>query len=185
MEGWVAGPLPGYSFDAADLAAVNQKDAVPDWTNPAARSWVWRVSWKEGFDSALKYPGDGLWLDEPDELGRIPYNADAANGWKWSGYACFADSSADGAFIEWTVDVPDAGTRTLTFRYANGGPSDRPLSVSVNGSPCRERPAVPPDRGWATWKTTYVAAALPVGRVTTRATTAGSNGAHMDSLTIH
>lgn len=163
MEGWVAGPLPGYSFDAADLAAVNQKDAVPDWTNPAARSWVWRVSWKEGFDSALKYPGDGLWLDEPDELGRIPYNADAANGWKWSGYACFADSSADGAFIEWTVDVPDAGTRTLTFRYANGGPSDRPLSVSVNGSPVESalpfhltgdgppgrRPTSPPRCPWA------------------------------------
>ncbi|GAA3479461.1 TIM-barrel domain-containing protein [Streptomyces yanii] len=84
MDGWVAGPPPGYSFNAADVTAVNQKDAVPDWTNPAARAWVWSVFWKKAFDPTLKYPGDGLWLDEPDELGPIPYNADAANGWKWS-----------------------------------------------------------------------------------------------------
>ena len=58
--------------------------SVPDWSNPATRTWVWNVFWSKALNPALHYPGDGLWLDEVDELGPIPFNADTAGGKKWS-----------------------------------------------------------------------------------------------------
>ncbi|WNV85601.1 TIM-barrel domain-containing protein [Umezawaea sp. Da 62-37] len=84
MAGWLAGPPPGYSFAAADLTGVSDSDAVPDWSNPATRAWLWRVFWTKALDPALGFPGDALWIDEPDEMGPIPYNALAANGQRWS-----------------------------------------------------------------------------------------------------
>ncbi|MFD5826760.1 TIM-barrel domain-containing protein [Lentzea sp. NPDC060358] len=84
MAGWIGGPPPGYSFQPGDLTGVDHPDAVPDWSNPAARAWVWEVFWSKAFDPALGFPGDALWIDEPDELGPIPYSALAANGQRWS-----------------------------------------------------------------------------------------------------
>nr|WP_308120885.1 TIM-barrel domain-containing protein [Actinoplanes bogorensis] len=84
MAGWVGGPPPGYSFRAADLTGVDNSDAVPDWSNPATRAWVWNVFWSKAFNPALGYPGDALWIDEPDEMGPIPYDAVAANGQRWA-----------------------------------------------------------------------------------------------------
>ena len=84
MAGWVAGPPPGYSFQPADLANVSDNDAVPDWSNRATRAWVWNVFWTKALDPSLGFPCDALWLDEPDEMGTIPYNALAANGQRWS-----------------------------------------------------------------------------------------------------
>ncbi|WP_329050020.1 DUF5110 domain-containing protein [Amycolatopsis sp. NBC_01488] len=84
MAGWVAGPPPGYSFQTADLANVSDNDAVPDWSNRATRAWVWNVFWTKALDPGLHFPGDALWLDEPDEMGTIPYNALTANGQRWS-----------------------------------------------------------------------------------------------------
>ncbi|HEY0827826.1 MAG TPA: TIM-barrel domain-containing protein, partial [Bacilli bacterium] len=84
MAGWVAGPPPGYSFQSADITNVQNNDAVPDWSYSSTRSWVWNVFWTKALDPSLNFPSDGLWIDEPDELGPIPYNATAANGWKWS-----------------------------------------------------------------------------------------------------
>ncbi|HEX6345002.1 TIM-barrel domain-containing protein [Umezawaea sp.] len=84
MAGWIPGPPPGYSFAPADLTGVSDNDAVPDWSNPATRAWVWRVFWTKALDPALGFPGDALWLDEPDEMGPIPHNALAANGQRWA-----------------------------------------------------------------------------------------------------
>ncbi|GIJ44416.1 hypothetical protein Val02_13020 [Virgisporangium aliadipatigenens] len=84
MAGWTGGPPPGFSFAPADLSAVPQNNAVPDWSNPATRAWVWSVFWSKALDPALGFPCDALWLDEPDDLGLIPYSAVAANGQRWS-----------------------------------------------------------------------------------------------------
>ncbi len=84
MAGWVPGPPPGYSFAASALTGVSDNDAVPDWSNPATRAWLWRVFWTKALDPALGFPGDALWIDEPDEMGPIPHDALAANGQRWS-----------------------------------------------------------------------------------------------------
>ena len=93
--------------------------------------------------------------------------------------------AASGGYVQWTVNVPTAGTRTLTFRYANGGAANRPLSISVNGGTVNGALAFNPTGSWDTWATTSFTAALPAGsQVTVRATTTGANGANIDSLTI-
>jgi alpha-glucosidase (family GH31 glycosyl hydrolase) len=38
----------------------------PDFTNPAAVSWIWRLFFTKAFDPAIGYPGDAVWLDEFD-----------------------------------------------------------------------------------------------------------------------
>ncbi|WP_327654151.1 TIM-barrel domain-containing protein [Streptomyces sp. NBC_00483] len=84
MAGWKGGPPPGYSFAVADLAGVKENNAVPDWSNRDTRAWVWKVFWGKALDPALEYPGDGLWIDEVDDLGAIPYTAKTADGRTWS-----------------------------------------------------------------------------------------------------
>ncbi|MEV7625363.1 TIM-barrel domain-containing protein [Actinoplanes sp. NPDC089786] len=84
MAGWKPGPPPGYSFQPADITGVSENDSVPDWSNPATREWIWNVFWTKALNPALRFPGDALWLDEPDEMGPIPYAALTANGQRWS-----------------------------------------------------------------------------------------------------
>ncbi len=38
----------------------------PDFTNPAARQWIWDLFFDNAFDPAIAYPGDAIWLDEFD-----------------------------------------------------------------------------------------------------------------------
>ncbi|MEU8706485.1 TIM-barrel domain-containing protein [Streptomyces sp. NPDC048565] len=84
MADWVDGPPPGYSFEEADLKNVKESNAVPDWSNPDARAWVWKVFWDKALDPGLGFPGDGLWIDETDDLGAIPYTAPTADGRTWA-----------------------------------------------------------------------------------------------------
>ena len=39
----------------------------PDFSSPTVRAWFWNLLSSKSFDPALKYPGDFMWLDEPDE----------------------------------------------------------------------------------------------------------------------
>ena len=102
-----------------------------------------------------------------------------------TGFVDFADTAASGGYIQWTVSVPTAGTRTLTFRYANGGAANRPLAISVNGTGVNGALPFNPTGSWDTWGTTSFTASLPAGsQIAVRATTTGANGANIDSLTI-
>lgn len=38
----------------------------PDFTNPAARQWIWNLFFTKALDPKLGYPGDAIWLDEFD-----------------------------------------------------------------------------------------------------------------------
>ncbi|GAA3294384.1 hypothetical protein GCM10020295_18760 [Streptomyces cinereospinus] len=84
MAGWVGGPPPGYSFAESDLRNVRENNAVPDWSNPDARAWVWQVFWDKALNPSLDYPGDALWIDETDDLHEIPYTARTADGRTWA-----------------------------------------------------------------------------------------------------
>ena len=42
-------------------------------------------------------------------------------------------TNAAGGFVEFSVSAAQAGNATLTFRYANGSTSARPVDVAVNG----------------------------------------------------
>jgi alpha-D-xyloside xylohydrolase len=61
-------PVKDTSKANADKPNDSNSDSYPDYSLPATREWVWRLFWTKAFDPALKYPGDGIWLDESDAI---------------------------------------------------------------------------------------------------------------------
>jgi uncharacterized delta-60 repeat protein len=103
-------------------------------------------------------------------------------GYTGTGYADYAHASGD--YVEWTYNAPAAGTRTLTFRYANGGTTDRPLELRINGTVSVPKLSFAPTGSFSTWRTVSVTVQLAQGTNKIRLTTIGSNGANVDNLKI-
>jgi len=93
-------------------------------------------------------------------------------------------TNAAGGFVEFSVSAAQAGNATLTFRYANGSTSARPVDVAVNGTTVQSV-SFAPTGDWATWKTVDVSAPLAAGTNKVRATgTSATGGPNLDSLTV-
>ena len=103
-------------------------------------------------------------------------------GYTGTGYADF--NAARGDYVEWTYDATSAGQRTLTFRYANGGATDRPLELRINGAVVTPSLSFAPTGAWTTWRTVTVTVTLAAGTNRIRLTSIGSNGGNIDSLRI-
>ncbi|GAA2409163.1 hypothetical protein GCM10010404_78880 [Nonomuraea africana] len=89
-----------------------------------------------------------------------------------------------GSYVEFTVDAAAAETTALTFRFANGTTTDRPMDIMVNGTPLRSV-SFPGTGPWTSWRQTTVEAALTAGANTIRATATTANGGpNLDSLTV-
>lgn len=110
--------------------------------------------------------------------------SDASNGgYTGSGYADYPGNTGTGVRIVWTVNSAAAGNRDLTFRYANGGTTARPLHLVVNGG----APILlnfDPTGAWNSW-IFQVATAVPLNAgdnlIELRAS-AGSGGPNVDRL---
>jgi Carbohydrate binding module (family 6) len=87
------------------------------------------------------------------------------------------------SYIEWTVNNSTAASYSLQFRYSNGGPSNRPLKLEVNGSVVAASLSFLPTGGWANWSVSSATASLISGNNKIRLTTIGSNGPNVDHLT--
>lgn len=87
--------------------------------------------------------------------------------------------NATGSYVEFTVNVANAGNTTLRFRYANGTTINRPMSISgttVN---------FPGTGAWATWAEVNVTMNLNAGNNTVRATATTANGGpNLDRLAL-
>jgi alpha-D-xyloside xylohydrolase len=46
--------------------SITGTTAQPDFTNVAARQWLWQLFFTKALNPALMYPGDSIWLDEFD-----------------------------------------------------------------------------------------------------------------------
>jgi len=103
-------------------------------------------------------------------------------GYTGTGYADYQNASND--YIQWTANVATAGTYTLTFRYANGGTTDRPLAIAVNGTTVKSSFSFPPTGAWGTWSTVSTTVSLNAGNNTIRATAIGQSGGNIDALTV-
>lgn len=73
-EGW----KPEYNIPVTD--SIDFKESAPDLTNPEFRKWFWEVFYKKALNPELNYPGDGLWIDEFDEMGNAPKDMQLSNG---------------------------------------------------------------------------------------------------------
>ncbi len=95
----------------------------------------------------------------------------------YSGTGFVNTPNAAGAYVEWTVNATQAGTATLTFRYANGTTADRPLNIAVNGTVVRPGLSFPSTSTWTNWQNVTTTVNLDAGSNTIRATATTAAGA--------
>lgn len=89
-----------------------------------------------------------------------------------------------GAGINWKVNVPAAGTCTLTWRFANGSGS-RAGKLLINNQEVISSINMPGTGSWTTWSEVSVSADLPAGEVEIRLEATGSDGlANIDYLDV-
>jgi len=81
-----------------------------------------------------------------------------------------------GSSVEWTVNVAQAGTVTLTFRYANGTTVNRPMDIAVNGAVAVAGKAFGSTGTWPSWQSTTATVTLQAGVNKIRATAITANG---------
>lgn len=81
-----------------------------------------------------------------------------------------------GSYVEWTVQVENAGNYQLMFRGANGGDADRPMKLTLNGGADTWTIAFPSTGAWTTWTDTEIIVPLQAGTNTIRLTSSTENG---------
>jgi hypothetical protein len=95
-------------------------------------------------------------------------------GFSGTGF-CNATNAA-GAFAEWTVNAPNAGTATIGIRYANGTTVNRPADIAVNGAVLQAASAFNGTGAWTTWATKTLTAPVNAGSNTIRVTATSATG---------
>jgi len=88
----------------------------------------------------------------------------------WAGYSGSGfcnGTNAVGAFAQFTVNAPAAGTATLRVRFANGTTSARPAEVTVNGSAATSA-SFESTAAWGTWATKTLTVPVKAGSNTIR-----------------
>jgi hypothetical protein len=103
-------------------------------------------------------------------------------GYTGTGFADYRHATGDS--VEFSVDVAAAGTYALDFRYANGGLTDRPLELRVDGQVIAPRLAFGPTGTWRDWATVTRSVLLGAGRHTVRLSAVGQGGPNLDALTV-
>jgi len=76
------GYQPAFNLPHAE-EYIKEGFSAPDFTNPRVRQWIWELFWQQSFNPQLNYPGNGLWIDETDELWPLPDTVLLHNGWPW------------------------------------------------------------------------------------------------------
>lgn len=109
-----------------------------------------------------------------------PIVATENSGYTGSGYADYQNTDQD--YVQWTVQAAAAGTYTLMFRYANGGATDRPLAIAVNGA--SRTAAFAPTGSWTKWDVQGLTVTLAKGANTVRASATGSSAGNIDWLGV-
>lgn len=104
-------------------------------------------------------------------------------GYTGTGFADYINASND--YVEWTVNMTAAGTRTLDFRYGLGATAARNLRISVNGTVINANLGFPITGAWTTWKVVGIQAVLNAGANKVRATATGTSGPNVDHLSVH
>ena len=104
-------------------------------------------------------------------------------GYSGTGFVNF--DNVVGSYVEYSVNAAQAGTHTLTFRYANGTTADRLSDISVNGTIVSNGRPFPSTGDWTSWTTTSLPVTLNAGSNTVRVTGTTANGAaNLDNISI-
>jgi len=94
--------------------------------------------------------------------------------------------NAVGSGISWRVSAPAAGSYTISWRYSNGGGTDRPGSLLINGATAVASISFPATTDWTTWTTAQTVVNLNAGTTDIRLQATGSGGlANIDNLNVN
>jgi len=105
-------------------------------------------------------------------------------GYTGNGYT--NSNNAQGSAIVWAIDATTSSRHTLTFRFANGGTTNRNGSLLINGgSNGNYTVQLPATGGWTTWQTASIEIDLVQGNNSLQLTSLTTDGlANIDSLKI-
>ncbi|WP_323813449.1 CBM35 domain-containing protein [Cellvibrio sp. NN19] len=104
-------------------------------------------------------------------------------GFSGSGFVNF--DNLVGSYAQWTVNQASAGNAVLNFRFANGTSTNRPMSISVNGTVVNSGLAFNGTGAWATWANQSITAYLNAGSNVIRAVSVTSDGGpNLDQLSV-
>lgn len=101
-------------------------------------------------------------------------------GFTGDGFVDYINSSGD--YIEWTLNMTNAGPVTLNFRYANGGSNNRPLELEINGIVVEPELDFPTTNEWTQWSSTQFTADLQPGENKIKLAAIGFSGPNIDHL---
>jgi alpha-D-xyloside xylohydrolase len=76
-EGWQS------TFNLPQNEGIDFKKSAPDFTKKEVRDWFWNLMWQKTLNPSLNFPGDALWIDEFDEMGKAPLSMPLENGTTW------------------------------------------------------------------------------------------------------
>ena len=108
--------------------------------------------------------------------------ADNHPGYSGTGFADYPATTGSDDKIRWQVRRDSGADADVSVRYANGGGTDRPLDLVVNGN-TGQAVAFPPTGGWANWQTVTVEdVALVAGDNTLELIARSSVGPNVDWL---
>ena len=147
----------------------------------------------QDFDDVLTANANQIVLNIIDELTETELEAEDATlsgpvvatqhaGFTGTGYVDFG--AAAGQFVEWNVNVPQAGLFTLNFRYVNGSAGNRPLELRVNNNVDQTALAFNPTGAWTTWAVSSEQVTLTAGANTIRLTSLAGEGPNLDHLDL-
>ncbi len=106
------------------------------------------------------------------------------SGYTGNGYT--NTNNVQGAAVVWAVNATTSSRHTLTFRFANGGTTNRNGSLLINsGSNGNYTVQLPATGGWTTWQTASIEIDLVQGNDNLQLTSLTADGlANIDSLKI-
>ncbi|MES2476705.1 MAG: glycoside hydrolase family 76 protein [Verrucomicrobiota bacterium] len=104
------------------------------------------------------------------------------SGFRGTGYADYGTGTAE--TITWTVNAATAGSHWISFRYANGGTTNRPLRLRINGAVVQDIP-FQATGGWKTWiHSGGISVPLAAGPNTIQLVTTMTNRPNIDLLYV-
>lgn len=166
--------LDVYEFSTADGGDIRQ------WAYWAGAPQLWQLSY---VGANTQSESQSLTVQEGSGFCSVDGSIDTNHsGYSGGGFA--NTDNANGNGINWSVNVPQAGTYTLSWRFANGA-SNRPGSVIANGD-SQASIDFAGTGNWASWSNSgSVTVNLNAGANTIRLQATGSAGLpNVDSLSI-
>ena len=112
--------------------------------------------------ATFKFVGkDSLKYEAENTVFKQTLFEDKHEGFSGKGYANL--DNAVGSSITFALCLPEGDERKVKLTFANGGSTNRPVSISVNGKVLVEKLDLEPTGGWTTWNDAELTLKIPAG----------------------